>query len=105
MKSDKIYNVFDYWETAKYIHFGYYVGHYGYSILYKKEENKAYVMSGITDDLLYTDKAGTLLVSKLYSFDEIQIRLLYIMSLRNETCEVLSNLSEDDNPILLLLRF
>ena len=73
MKSGKIYNVFDYWETAKYIHFGYHVGHYGYSILYKKEENKAYVMSGITDDLLYTDKAGTLLIPNLYSFDENRV--------------------------------
>ena len=70
MKTDKIYNVFDYWETAKYIHFGYHFGFYVYSILYKKEENKAYVMSGITDDLLYTDKAGTLLIPNLYSFDE-----------------------------------
>lgn len=122
MKSDKIYNVFDYWETAKYIHFGYYVGHYGYSILYKKEENKAYVMSGITDDLLYTDKAGTLLVSKLYSFDENRVYCIGMndgftkdiffenmkkggINPRIEGADKLQTLTEDSNPIIIYYEF
>ena len=122
MKSGKIYNVFDYWETAKYIHFGYHVGHYGYSILYKKEENKAYVMSGITDDLLYTDKAGTLLVSKLYSFDENRVYCIGMndgftkdiflenmkkggINPRIEGADKLQTLTEDSNPIIIYYEF
>ena len=122
MKSGKIYNVFDYWETAKYIHFGYHVGHYGYSILYKKEENKAYVMSGITDDLLYTDKAGTLLIPNLYSFDENRVYCIGMndsftkdiflenmkkggINPRIEGADKLQTLTEDSNPIIIYYEF
>lgn len=122
MKSDKIYNVFDYWETAKYIHFGYHIGFYLYSILYKKEENKAYVMSGITDDLLYTDKAGTLLIPNLYSFDENRVYCIGMndgftkdiffenmkkggINPRIEGADKLQTLTEDSNPIIIYYEF
>lgn len=121
-KAKKIYSIYDYWETDKYVHLNYQVGMYGYTALYNKNTNVTSVMTGFSDDLFYTDKAETKLVFKTATFDKDRIYCIGMndgftkdillkniekggISSRIEGADKLKTLTEDSNPIIIYYEF
>lgn len=121
-KAKKIYSIYDYWETDKYVHLNYQVEMYGYTALYNKKTNVTSVMTGFSDDLFYTDKAETKLVFKTATFDKDRIYCIGMndgftkdillkniekggISSRIEGADKLKTLTEDSNPIIIYYEF
>lgn len=121
-KTNKIYNLLDYWETDKYIHFSYTVDLHGYHVFYWKDENITYVAQGIANDLLYTEKVGTSLIPKFLSCDKDRLycvgmnssftRDIFFDNIKRgginshiEGADKLRTLTDDSNPIIIYYEF